>query len=210
MACFSALTAVTAIIPVVAAVPVSTVGAILTVSALGVLALSGRTSILLSGLTTDQHAEIEERAIRGHATLTGLVGGCTGAAALGTVLVAVGCQRYGAPSLPGAAFAAVTAAVLLLRVRTHVDDARRRSLAIGGLIGISAAIAIAVMAHPDQVGWAGAALIAIGLVSVRPPRLNAPAVRAVEILEYAALVAVMPLACWVGGVYAMVRGTSLT
>jgi len=208
-ASFSGLVAAAVIVPVVAVVPVATVGAILTVAALGVLALSGRISILLSGLTTDPHAEIGDRAIRGHAALTGLVGGCTGAAALGTVLVAAGCHRYGAPSLAGTGFAAVIGVVLLLRVRTHVDEGRRKALSLAGMISVSAAFVIIVIAHPAHVGWVSAGLIAIGLGAVRPPRLNAVTARAVEVMEYAALVAVVPLAFWVGGVYAMVRGVSL-
>jgi type VII secretion integral membrane protein EccD len=209
-ACFSGLVAIVVIVPVVGVVPVATVGAVLSVAALGVLALSGRMSIPLSGLTTDPHAEIDERAIRAHATLAGLIGGCTGAAALGTVLVTVGCHRYGAPSVAGAAFSAVVGVVLLLRVRTHVDEARRRALASAGLASVSAAFAIIAMAHPAQTGWVSAVLIAIGLGSARPPQLNAATVRAVEVLEYAALVAVVPLACWVGGVYAVVRGVALS
>lgn len=208
-AAFSALVAVAVIGPVVAVVPVATVGAVLAVAALGVLGLSGRMAILLSGLTVDRHAEIDERAIRAHATLTGLSGGCSAAAALGTVLVAVGCHRYGAPSLAGTAFATAIGVVLLLRIRTHVDEARRRVLGLAGLVSVSAAFAILVMAHPTQAGWVSAALISIGLAATRPPRLTAAAVRAVEVLEYAALVAAVPLACWVGGVYAMVRGASL-
>ena len=56
-ACFSALIAVVVIVPVVTVVPVATVGAILSVAALGVLAMSGRMAIPLSGITTDQHAD---------------------------------------------------------------------------------------------------------------------------------------------------------
>jgi type VII secretion integral membrane protein EccD len=211
-ACLSALVAVAVITPLVAVVPVGTVGTVLAVAALGVLAMSGRMSIHLAGLATDQPFDTDggdERAIRGHATLTGLVAGCSGAAALGTALVAVGCHRYGAPSLAGAGFAAAIALALLLRVRTHVDESRRRALAVGGLASVSACFAIIAAASPAQVGWVSAALIALGLGAAHPPRLNAAALRAVEVLEYAALVAVVPLACWVGGVYAMVRGMPL-
>jgi type VII secretion integral membrane protein EccD len=218
-ACFSALVAVAVITPVVGVVSVAAVGAILAVAALGVLAMSGRISILLSGLATDRDVDghtddgdthdDDEHAIRGHATLTGLVAGCSGAAALGTVLIAVGCHRYVAPSLAGAGFAAVIGVVLLLRVRTHVDEARRRALAGGGLTSVSAAFAVIATASPAQVGWVSAAIIALGLGAARLPRLNVAALRAIEVLEYAALVAVVPLAFWVSGVYAMVRGTSL-
>jgi hypothetical protein len=34
--------------------------------------------------------------------------------------------------------------------------------------------------------------------------------RAIELLEYLALAAVMPLACWVVGLYGLARGMSLT
>jgi hypothetical protein len=33
--------------------------------------------------------------------------------------------------------------------------------------------------------------------------------RAVEVTEYLALATVVPLACWVGGLYGLIRGVSL-
>jgi hypothetical protein len=44
-----------------------------------------------------------------------------------------------------------------------------------------------------------------------PPATSANplAHRAVEVLEYLALAAVVPLACWVSGLFASVRGLSL-
>jgi type VII secretion integral membrane protein EccD len=210
MTSFSALVAVAVIVPVIAVVPVATGGAILTVSGLAVLTSSGRIAILLSGLAVDRYDDIDERTIRGHATLTGLIAGCTAAAALGTIVVAVGCHRYGAPNLAGAGFATVVGVALLLRVRTHVDAARRSALCVAGLVSTAAAFTVVVIAYPTQSCWGSAALIAIGLGAARPPRLNAAAVRAVAALEYAALVAVVPLACWVSEFYALVRGASLT
>ncbi|KAA0075636.1 type VII secretion integral membrane protein EccD [Mycolicibacterium sp. P9-64] len=206
---FSGLVAVAVVVPVITVVPVASVGAVLGVAALGTLGLSGRMAILLSGLTVDQHAEIDGRAIRAHATLTGLVAGCSGAAALGTILVAVGCHRYGAPSLPSTGFAAVIGVALLLRVRTHVDEVRRRALGIAGLVSVSASFATFVTAHPAHTGWVSAALIAIGLGAARPPQPTTVTVRVADVMECAALVAAFPLACWVGGVYALVRGASL-
>jgi len=38
---------------------------------------------------------------------------------------------------------------------------------------------------------------------------NPVARRAVELLEYLALTAVVPLACWAGGLYGLIRGLSL-
>jgi hypothetical protein len=39
---------------------------------------------------------------------------------------------------------------------------------------------------------------------------NVLARRAVDVLEYVAVAAVLPLACWVGDLYGLVRGLSLS
>jgi type VII secretion integral membrane protein EccD len=209
-ACFSTLVAVSAVAPVVGAVPIATMGATLTVGAIGLLAVSGRISILLSGLAPDRQADdTDARAVRGHAALTGLIEGCSGGAVLGIILVAVGCARHGTPGAAGAGFGAVVALVLLLRVRTHADAPRRWALTIAGMTSASAVFVMAVAALPDQVAWASAMLVTVGLGANRPPRFTA-AVRAFAALEYATLFAVVPLACWVGGFYALVRGAPLS
>ncbi len=210
-ACFSSLIAIAVIPPVLAAVRVAVVGTVLTVSALGLLTMSGRAAIVLSGLAADRDAdEYDQRSIRAHAVLTGLIQGCSGGAALGTVLVAVGCLRHDVPTTAGFGFAAVLAVALLLRIRTHVDATRRWALVVGGMVSALAAFTIVVARMPDQVSWVSATVLAIGFGLVRPPRLSSGGVRALEVLEYAALVAVIPLACYVGGAYAMVRGTPLS
>jgi type VII secretion integral membrane protein EccD len=206
--CFSALAAVAVIPPVLAAVPVAVVGATLTVAALGLLTVSGRAAIMLSGLTADRDVdEYDQRSIRAHAALTGLIQGCSACAALGTFLVAVGGLRHEVSTAAGFGFAAVLAVALLLRIRTHVDVTRRWALVFGGMVSALSAFIIVVARMPEQVSWASATVVAIGFGLVRPPRLSAGAVRSLEILEYAALVAVIPLACFVGGVYALARGT---
>ncbi len=207
-ACFSTLVAVAAVPPVLTAMPVAAVGAVLTVTALGLLTMSGRAAVVLSGLAADRDLdEYDQRSIRAHAALTGLIQGCSGGAALGAVLVAVGCLRHEVPAAAGFGFAVVLAVALLLRIRTHVDATRRWALVFAGMVSALAAFGIVVARMPDQVSLASATVVAIGFGLIRPPRLSAGAVRALEVLEYAALVAVVPLACFVGGVYAMVRGT---
>jgi type VII secretion integral membrane protein EccD len=209
-ACVSTLVAASAVAPVLGPVPIATVGAALAVVALGVLAVSGRISILLSGLAPDQQGnDADARAVRGHAALTGLVAGCSVGAALGVVLVAFGCHQHDAPGAAGTGFAAVVALVLLLRVRTHADAPRRWALTVAGMISMSTVFVIAVTTLPDQVAWASVTLVTIGLGAGRPPRFAA-AGRAFAVVEYATLFAVVPLACWVGGVYATVRGTQLS
>jgi type VII secretion integral membrane protein EccD len=209
-ATLSGLVAAATITPVLVAVPVAAVGASLAVAALGLLASSARISITLSGLVADRHTdECDARAVTALTTLTGLVAGCTGGAALGVLLVAVGCHRQDAPGLAGACFAVVVAAVLFLRVPSHADGARRALLIAGGLTSASAAFAIVVTTAPGQAGWASAVVIAAGLGAVHRPHVGARALRAVRAIEYGALAAVVPLACWVGGAYAMVRGAAL-
>ena len=77
------------------------------------------------------------------------------------------------------------------------------------MISVSAVFAIAATTLSHQVAWASVILVSIGLGASRPPRFAA-AVRVFAVLEYATLFAVVPLACWVGGVYALVRGTQFS
>jgi hypothetical protein len=73
------------------------------------------------------------------------------------------------------------------------------------MISVSAVFVMAMATLPGQMAWPSALLVAIGL-GASGLELTA-AVRALAALEYATLFAVIPVACWVGGVYAMVRGT---
>jgi type VII secretion integral membrane protein EccD len=209
-ATFSALVAAAMITPMVVAVPVTAVGAMLSVAALVLLACSARISILLSRLVADRHTdECDVLAIKALARLAGLVTGCVGAAVLGVLVVAVGCHRHDAPGPAGACFTMVVAVALILRVRTHVDARCQAPLFAGGLASASAAFVVVVTASPAHAGVASAVVIAAGLGAVHRPRLGAGAMRVVQTIEYGALAAVVPLAFWVGGVYAMVRGVHL-
>jgi hypothetical protein len=72
-----------------------------------------------------------------------------------------------------------------------------------------AAIAVSVPAQANWVcivvGAASAVILAGGTVGSKNPLTH----RSVEVLEYVTLAAVVPLACWVSGVYGLVRGLSL-
>ena len=209
-ATFSVLVAAATITPMVAVVPVAAVGATLSVAALGLLACSARISILLSGLVVDRHTdECDAVAVQTRTTLTGMVAGCAGAAVLGVLLVAVGCHRHDAPGPAGACFTIVVAVVLSVRVRTHVDATCRSALLVGGLASASAAFVIIVTISPAHAGVTSAVVIAAGLGAVHRTRLGAGAIRVVQTIEYGALAALVPMACWVCGVYAMVRGVHL-
>jgi type VII secretion integral membrane protein EccD len=202
--------------------PVATTGAALSVLALGALAMAARLSITVAGLAPampnpDSHEEADSvdeapRAVAAHRTLTGLVIGSAGAATLGTALVAWSGFRDGR-CWPNVAFAVAVAIVMVLRAHTHIDIRRRTSLVIGGIAATAAGVALVVASAPGQANWVCLLLVTSVGVSVLGGQLGAtvnPLVRrSVDVLEYLALAAVVPLACWVGGLYELVRGLSL-
>ena len=108
--------------------------------------------------------------------------------------------------------AAVVGLVLVLRTRTHIDPRRRVALVVGGAAAIAARVALVVVSTPGQANWVCLVSTALG-VSVLSggfgATANPVARRAVEVLEYLALAAVVPLACWAGGLYGLIRGLSL-
>jgi type VII secretion integral membrane protein EccD len=207
----TALAAATAAVGVVWTLPTEAMGATLAILSLGALGLAARLSIMIARLSSDDVDDAQ--ATLAHRTLTGLVIGSSGAAALGTVLVACGRLDDGGSRLSAAVFTAVVGLALLLRARTHSDLARRIALASGGLVSITAGFAVTVVSAPAQAHWmtvlaafAGAGSLGSSLGLTLSPVLR----RAIDISEYLALAAVMPLACWVVGLYGLVRGSSLT
>jgi len=104
--------------------------------------------------------------------------------------------------------------MLLLRARTYIDMTRRIALAAGGLIALTRSFAAAVASAPGQGNWIsvlamGAGVAALGWAfgsATISPVLR----RGVDVVEYLALVALVPLACWVIDLYGLVRGASLT
>jgi type VII secretion integral membrane protein EccD len=203
----SALIAAATAAATFAVLPVATLGAALTTGALGLLELAPRVAILLSGLST--RGDAATRAGDGHATLTGLVAGSVGTVVVGTMLVALGCLRAELPPAAGAAFTGVAGLVMLLRCRTYVDTVRRITLAFGGILSTTATFAIVTIAVPQHACWFAAAMCALGLGVLRQRRLTATSSRAVDLIDYAALAAVVPLTCWVIGVYALARDLHL-
>jgi type VII secretion integral membrane protein EccD len=209
-ATLAGLVAVATVAPLVAPLSVSAVGAVLSTTSLGLLAVAARVAMLAARLRPDEHPDdCETRAALAHLTLTGLVIGCACGAAIGALVVALGCRRPDAPTLAGIGFTAVVGLALALRGRTQADQPRRTAVTVGGLCCFTSSFAIVVGAAPAYAGWTSAVLIAIGLGAIRRRALGPGLARAVEILEYAVLAAVVPLACWVAGVYAIVRESHL-
>jgi type VII secretion integral membrane protein EccD len=206
---------------VVWALPVGTIGVALATLSLGVLGLAPRLSIAAAGLvptlpTPDRPSEPDPaqqiRVSIAHCGLSGLVFGSAGAATIGTVLVAAACARDSVSWPKGAAFVAVVGLAMVLRARTHIHACRRNALAAGGLTAIAAGCASVAVSVPAQANWICLLVIAGGAAMLAGPcdaSANPLARRSVEVLEYLALAAVVPLACWVSGLYALVRGLSL-
>lgn len=221
ISCGTALAASTAVGSVAWALPAEKAGAALAVVSLGVLGLAARLSITVAGLTpafptvddVQTSADAGELQVAlAHQALTGFVSGSSTAAALGSVLVACGSAEDTGSRLSAVLFTTVVGLVLLLRARTHADISRRITLVVGGMISVTAGFAMSVVSTPAQAHWmallvaaAGASALAWLLGLTVSPLVG----RATEVLEYVVLAAVMPLACWVVGLYGLVRGVSL-
>ena len=161
---------------------------------------------------SDTTPEAAPNVRRCHHLLTGLVVGSSIAAALGAAAVAVAEGRDPGSAVRGTAFIVIVALVLLLRVRTHVDATRRSGLAAAAVLSAIASFVSAVTAAPTHAHVVSALAAIIGAAAlgcIVRPTVSPIVLRIVEIVEYVALAAVIPMACWVGGIYGWARGMNL-
>ena len=219
----SALTGTAAATVVMWRLQPNAAGAILSTISLAVLGIAPRLSMALSGISPstpnidDAHDAMPEtvaaKAGLTHRTLTGLVCGASMAASLGVASVALWPIRDAGSALRDTTFTAVIALILLLRVRTHADAIRRIGLAISATFVAAAGFVAAAVSAPGQAHFTSALAAAAGaaaLTCLVGLTMSPIAARAIEVLEYLALAAVVPLACWVGGIYGLARGLNLT
>lgn len=210
--CMSFSAGIAALVMVLAAVPAGVAGALAATAAIGLLRVAARVSIHLTGLTGVPEPACGDApsAIRAHRLLAGLVAGLSTVAALGVVAAAAdGAPHFGKPALAAAASAA-----LLLRARSHGDRHQIVALIGGGVVALGVAVAAMGAAAPQHrpglcataAALAGAALW-LGFQSPTPPPLIG---RALEVLEYAALVSLAPITCWLCGWYGAARGLALS
>lgn len=193
--------------------PPSAIGAVSVLASLGLLEISGRMSIVAAGLSPRLDAvapdgdRLAARAVRADRWATSLAGAFSASAAVGAVVTALA----GGPRLARLVFAAVTGALLLSRAR---EAGGRRALppAVAGLVVLAAVFAVAAVGAPDRGPFiaAAAALLAAGALclgfAVPDLSLPPPLCRGLGLLEWLALLAMAPLACWICGVYGAVRG----
>ena len=213
MAGVAIVVAAAAFVGVLTAAPPAAIGAVTAVASLGLLDVSGRVTVVLAGLSPRLDAVMPDgdrvavAALRADRWLTGLVGTFSSSAAVGAVVTALA----GGPRLARLAFAAVTGALLLARAHT-ADGRRALPLAAAGSITVAAVFGTAAISAPERGPWiaAVAALLAAAALclgfAAADLALPPPLRRGAGLLEWLALLALAPLACWICGVYGTVRG----
>lgn len=218
IACFTMVIAVAAVVSVVTGAPPRAISSLSTLVSLGLLGAAARLSIILAGLAPSLPATPDldtfksstdawsARAVRADTWLASLLAGfasCAGAGSIITVLA-------GAPKLNCIAFAALTGSLLLLRVNSV--DRRTLPCVVSGIVIIGTTLGIVAVSTPQHAPWIAAAtamLVALAVLlgfAITAMTPSPVARRGVEVLECVALVAMVPLTCWICGLYDAVIG----
>lgn len=160
--------------------------------------------------TTDI-AVVAARARSAQQYLTGYTVGLSVAAASGAVVVA----SSGIDSDQGGVrlvFGAVVAVVLCARGRAQRDRIRAACTIGAGVAVVLTTVAVGTSTRPDLWAWWVAVGVTVPVIAtavgvVAPGRRFSPvARRCAELTELTAVVAVVPLVCWVVGAFSAVRG----
>lgn len=227
IACFATVAAVAALAAAVGAASLPTIGAASTVASLTLLEMSARVSIRLAGLSPQlavravvdrvaaASAGLSAQAKRADAWLTGLVGAFSTSAAFGAVGTVMAVCASG-PRAVGIVFATIIGATLLARSRSDTDMARAVTLAVNGILTVSATFVVAAAGAAGRLPWIAAAMAALPAAAlatgfIAPDVTWSPvARRRIEQLEYLMLASLVPLACWICGIYSTARGLTLS
>lgn len=211
--------------------PGKAIGGVAAALALGALSLAPRVSMLLAKLPLppvpspgtpidpteedpDDHRALPSMDVlrmkseRARMYLAGLVA----ATALVTVVGALASTDPAAhtPFWPGVALALVCAVVLMFRSRTYAGAEQAVVLIVGGAVILLVMMIGAAFTQHQPLAVFGAAmamLIGALILGIIVPNQSAtpPMRRAVELLEYAFVAAVLPLVFWVAELYTLVR-----
>lgn len=215
--------------------PARALGAGAAVLALGALSLAPRVSMLLAKLPLppvpspgtpidpteddpDDHRALptmdvlKEKSEHARMYLDGMVAATTLVTVVGAL---AGCDPGArSPFWPGIALALVAAAVLLFRSRTYTNAELSIVLISGGAAILLAVMLGAAITQAQPLAVFGAAMVLLigalicGLI-IPNQTATPPMRRAVELLEYAFVAAVLPLAFWVANLYSIIRSLSL-
>ncbi|MEZ0362401.1 type VII secretion integral membrane protein EccD [Mycobacterium sp. pUA109] len=210
------LVAVAMLAAVAVRVPLQVIGAVTAAVAVGLLQAAGWVSVAAAGLaprldTAPPTNQLTAQTIRAHGTLTSLVVALSVAAALGAIGAVVGVHGTGPPRTAGLLFAAVIGAALVLRARTHTDRRQVVALLAAGTaaVGAAAVAAAAAVPHGSCVAAAGLVAAALCICCVPAPSWSPVLHRVGERAEYLTLAALVPLTCWVCGLFGAARSMAL-
>jgi ESX secretion system protein EccD len=217
VSCVALVVAVAALVGVFTAAPLRAIGSASVLISLGLLGAAARVSIMLAGLSPRlppspgaAGACLAGKAIRADNWLTSLLTAFASSAAVGAIITVLA----GAPRLSCIAFGTVTGALLFLRARS-VDAKRMLVFVISGIAITATTFGVVALSTPQRgaliaavTAVLAAAAIYLGFIAaaVSPTPLVR---RSVEALECLALVAMVPLTCWICGLYSAVRGLNL-
>jgi type VII secretion integral membrane protein EccD len=201
--------------------PTNLLGACLAVLSLGALAVAPKLAMVVTRIGPSPEADegdplnmvaVQRDAPVAHQTLTGIVLGSAACAVFAMLLISFEAVHSAGSPVGAVVFTAVIGLALLLRVRTHVEPARRIILATAGLFLAAMCFVVSAVSAPAYSDWVSivaAAAAASVLCSSWDLSVHPFARRAVDIAEYLVLAAVVPAAFWVGGIYGRVRDTGL-
>jgi type VII secretion integral membrane protein EccD len=212
LACVATIIAAAAFVGVITAAPPHVIGSVSALMSLGLLGMAARISIALAGLSPrlPPAPDLDARAIRARTWLTSLLAALACGATVGAFVTVL----TGAPGPPRIVFGALAGALLLLRAR--------RGDRSGGLVFATCGTAViattfAILARGVPSGAWTAAMTAVLAAAATCLGFAASATspspvlrRVVDVLECLALVAMVPITCWVCGLYGAVHGLNLT
>lgn len=169
----------------------------------------------VGAITLSTARSLELRAAQAQRFLTGLLGGITASACV-SAFVACGAlwsdtAGEAGPGAPALVLVALTALVLMLRGRSFADWLHALILIGGGAVIVLGVISTSTLAGtvPSLALFAvavGVIVAAFTFGVLAPARQFSPVQRRiVEITEYTATAAIVPVACWALGLYSLLR-----
>jgi type VII secretion integral membrane protein EccD len=213
--CFAMVVAVAAFGGVVTGAPLYEIGAVGALVSLGLLGVAARVAIALAGLSpkpadpdsAESPADrLAAKAIRADEWLASLLAAFASSAAVGAIITVMA----GTPRLGCIAYGAATSALLLLRANS-VDRKRTLVCVISGVVTTGTTFGCAAISTPEHGPWivaATALLVAapVYLGFVAPAVSFSPVARkSVELFECLVLITMVPLTCWICGLYGAAR-----
>nr|AJK77316.1 type VII secretion protein [Mycobacterium avium subsp. paratuberculosis] len=212
LACWCLILATAALAGVLSGAPLPTVASAAGLVSLCLLGMAARASLALAGLSPRPATATAGGPEPGEAWvsrwLTGLLAGLSSSATVAAAVTVLA----GAPRLCCLAFGTGTGALLLLRSRGG-DGTRALVFAAGAIVTTATTFGVAAWSAPLPGPWVAATtatLVAAALYLGCAARTCSPVLsRAADLLEWLALAALVPLTCWIAGLYGTVRGLTL-